>query len=129
MDSCIGDDERIGPMLASHVRKWIVKAAEHEKAAQRARARKEREQAKWINAPADLLRKLAAVHDWEIAHHEERTQAYRRRAAIAAQGYLLDSPDDRMDAQYQRDHGDLIGMARRTGRPRQTEDSWAESSA
>ena len=75
MDSCIGDDERIGPMLASHVRKWIVKAAEHEEAAQKARARKEREQAKWINAPAELLRKLTAVHDWEIAHHEEQAQS------------------------------------------------------
>jgi hypothetical protein len=70
-----------------------------------------------------------AVHDWEIAHHEERARAYRRRASIAAQGYLLDSPDERLDVQYQREHGDLIGMARRTGRLRQTEDSWAESSA
>ena len=39
------------------------------------------------------------------------------------------SPHERLDVQYQREHGDLIGMARRTGRPRQTEDSWAESSA
>ncbi len=92
MDSSIGDDERIGPMLASHVRKWVVKAAEHEEAAQKARARNEREQAKWIKAPAELLRRLTAVHDWEIADHEERAQAYRRRAAMAAQGSLLDSP-------------------------------------
>jgi hypothetical protein len=90
MDSCIGDDERIGPALANDVREWIVKAAEHEEAAQTARARKERERAKWTNAPAELFRKLTAVHDWEIAHHEEQAQAYRRRAAIAARGYLLD---------------------------------------
>ena len=90
MDFRIGDDERIGTMLASHVRKWIVNAAEHEEAAQRARARKEREQAKWINAPVELFRKLTAVHDWEIGHHEGQAQKCRRRAAIAARGYLLD---------------------------------------
>ena len=90
MDFRIGDDERIGTMLGSHVRKWIVKAAEHEEAAQRARARKEREQAKWINAPAELFRKLTAVHDWEIGHHEGQAQACRRRAALAARGYQLD---------------------------------------
>jgi hypothetical protein len=129
LDSGIGDDERIGPMLASHVRKWIVKAAEPEEAAQRARAREKREQAQWINAPAEWLREMTAVHDWEIAHHEERARAYRRRGAIGAQGYLLDSPDERLDAQDQREHGDLIGMARRTGRLRQTQDSRAESSA
>jgi hypothetical protein len=94
-----------------------------------ARARKEREQATWINAPAELHRKLTAVRDWEIAHHEERARAYRRRASIAAQGDLLDSPDERRDVQYQREHGDLIDMARRTGRLRQTQDSWVESSA
>ena len=98
MDFRIGDNERIGTMLASRVRKWIVKAAEHEEAAQRARARKEREQAKWINVPVELFRNLTAVHDWEIAHHEEQAQAYRRRAAIAAQGYLLDTQDERLDA-------------------------------
>jgi hypothetical protein len=128
-DSCEGDDERIGPMLASHVREWIVKAAEHEEAAQNARVRKEREQAKWINAPAELFRKLTAVHDWEIAHHEEQAQAYRRRAAIAVQGHPLDSADERRDAPYQREHSDLIGMARRTCRLRQTPDSRAESAA
>ncbi len=129
VDSCIGDEEHIRPKLTSRVRNWIVKAAEHEEVAQKARARKEREQAGWINAPAEKLRKLTAVHDGEIAPHEERARAYRRRAAIAAQGYLLDSPDERLGVPYQREHGDLIGMARRTGRLRQTEDSWAESSA
>jgi hypothetical protein len=94
MDSCIGDDERIGPVLASRIREWIVKAAEHEEAARNARARKEREQARWINAPVELCRKLTAVHDWEIAHHEEQGRAYRRRAAMAAQGYPLDSPEN-----------------------------------
>ena len=98
MDSRIGDDERIGPTLASHVRKWIVQAAEHEEIAQKARARKEREQAKWINVPLELSRKLAAVHDWEISYHEQQAQAYRRRAALAAQGYLLDTQDERLDA-------------------------------
>jgi hypothetical protein len=104
-------------------------AAQHERVAQNALARKECEQARWINAPADLLRKLTAVRDWEIAHHEERARAYRRRASIAAQGYLLESPDERLDEQFQREHGDLIDMARRAGRLRQTEDSWPESSA
>jgi hypothetical protein len=68
----------------------LGRVAEHEEAAQKARARKEREQAKWINAPAELVRKSTAVHDWEIAQHEGQAQAYRRRAAIAARGYLLD---------------------------------------
>jgi hypothetical protein len=94
----LGDDERIGPTLASHVRKWIVKAAEHEEIAQKARARKEREQAKWINVPVELSRKLTAVHDWEISHHEQQAQAYRRRAALAAQSYRLDPQDERLDA-------------------------------
>jgi hypothetical protein len=47
-----------------------VKAAETEEAAQKACAHKEREQAKWIDAPPELFRKLTAVHGWEIAHHE-----------------------------------------------------------
>ena len=91
-------DSRIGPTLASHVRKWIVKAAEHDEIAQKARARKERERAKWINVPVELSRKLTAVHDWEIAHHEQQAQAYRRRAALAAQSYRLDPQDERLDA-------------------------------
>jgi hypothetical protein len=128
MDSCVGDDEGIGPVLASHARKWITKAAEHEETARRARARKEREQARWSNAPTELLRKLTAVHDWEIAHHEEQSQAYRRRAALAAEDYLVVSADERLDAQYQCEQRDSIGMARRTGRVRQTRDSSAESS-
>jgi hypothetical protein len=98
MDSRIGDDKYIGRTRASHVPKWIAKAAEHEEAAQKARARKEHAQAKWINAPVELFRKLTAVHDWEIAHHEEQAQAYRRRAALAAQGYLLYTQDERLDA-------------------------------
>ena len=102
MDSCIGDDDRIASMLASHVHRWIAKAAEHEELAQNARARKEREQIRWINAPAELLRKWTAVRDWEIAHHEERARAYRQRAAMAAQGYLLDAPDGHVDAECQR---------------------------
>jgi hypothetical protein len=81
MDCSMGDDERIGPLLAGQSRKWIVIAAEHEDAAQKARDRKEREQASWINAPPELLRRLTAVHDWEIAHHEERARAYRARGA------------------------------------------------
>jgi hypothetical protein len=80
------------------------------------------EQARWINAPVELLRKLTAVHDWEIAHHEERARTYRRRASIASHGYLLDSPDERLDLHNQREHADLIGMARRMGRLRQTQD-------
>ena len=46
MNSHIGDDERIGPILASRARKWMVKAAKHEEAARKARARKERERAR-----------------------------------------------------------------------------------
>ena len=63
-----------------------------------------------------MFRKLTAVHDWEIGHHEGQAQACRRRAALAARGYQLDEPDERRDEQYQREYADLIGMARRTGR-------------
>jgi hypothetical protein len=77
MDSGIGNDERIASVLVSHVRKWAMKAAEHEDVAQNARARKEREQVRWINAPAKLVRRLTAVHDWEIAYHQERARTYR----------------------------------------------------
>jgi hypothetical protein len=128
MDSRVGDDERTGPMIASQVRKWTLKAAEHEEAARKARARKEHEQAKWINAPVELFRKLTAVHDWEIAHHEEQARTYRRHAAIAARDCLLDLPEERPDTQHQHDHGGSIGKVRRTGRVRQTQDSSAGSS-
>jgi hypothetical protein len=64
----------------------LGRVAEHEEAVQKSRARKEREPAEWINAPAELFHKLKEVHDWEIAHHEGEGQAYRRRAAIADRG-------------------------------------------
>jgi hypothetical protein len=122
MDFIGSEHELIGPILASHECKWTLTAAEHQEAAEKAQARKKRELAKRINAPAEVLRKLTAVHDWEIAHHERQGRIHRRRAAIAASGYLLDSPDERQDARYQLEHADLIRMAKHTGRLCHTED-------
>jgi hypothetical protein len=52
-----------------------------------------------------------------------RSSKYRRRAEHAAAGYLLHGPDEARDADYSRGHGELIELARKTGRLRQTDES------
>lgn len=117
------DHERIGPILASHERAWSLQAAEHEEGAERARDKKQREMGMHANAPEEARGRMEGVHDAEIARHESQARIYRRRAAHAAEGFLLASPDEVRDAEYQRHHSELIAMAQRTGRMRQSDES------
>jgi hypothetical protein len=48
-----------------------------------------------------------------------------RRAEFAASGFLLDGPDERTDGMDQKSHAELIGLAHRTGRVRQSDESVA----
>lgn len=117
------DHERIGPLLASHERAWSLRAHEHEEAAERAKETKRRVMASQPNIPDEARGRLEGHHDHEIATHERQAKAHRRRAEHAAAGFLLDGPDERTDAEYQKAHAELIGMAHRTGRVRHTEES------
>ena len=100
MDSHSDDKEHVDSKTARSILKWNLKAAEHEEAAQKARERKEREQARWNGLPADFLRKLSSVWDWEITHHVERARVYRQRADGAAKDPLLNSPGEWLDSPH-----------------------------
>ena len=52
-------------------------------------------------------------------------KVFSRRAEHAATGYVLSGPDEVHDVQYQRDHGDTIRLAHRTGRCRHADDTVA----
>jgi hypothetical protein len=119
------DHERIGPILASHERRCTLCAAEHEEHAELARTRKTRELGMHINAPSEARKRMEATHDEAIARHEGQARMHRRRAEHAAAGYLLHGPDEGRDSEYMRANQELIGMARRTGRLRQTDESIA----
>jgi hypothetical protein len=98
MDSYSDDKKHVDTKLVGQIAKWKLKAAEHEEAALKARERKEREQARWNNLPAEFLRRLSAVWDWEIAHHDERARVYRQRVDGFARDQLLDSAGERLEA-------------------------------
>lgn len=116
------DHERIAPLLASHERKWTMAAAEHEEAAEKARTEKHRVLSMQVGIPDEHRRRLEATHDATIRRHASQAKVNRRRAEHAANGYLLHSPSESGDADYMREHSDLIGCAQRTGRMRQTDE-------
>jgi hypothetical protein len=112
----IADHEQFDRVLLSHERGWSNLAAHHEAEAERARDRKRKEIAKWINPPREHLARLEARYNLEIDHHDREGRKYRRRAEFAKQGYVLASPDENKDAEYQKEHRELIAMAMRTNR-------------
>ena len=117
------DHERVGPLLASHERAWTLKAAAHSLAAENARDKKKAALEAHQNAPEEARRKMVAMHDAAIGHHDKQARVHHRRAEHARAGYVLHGPDETSDASYVRDHQGLIDTARRSGRLRQTEES------
>jgi hypothetical protein len=66
---------------------------------------------------------MEMMHDATIAKHESQARIHRRRAEHAAAGYCLHGPDEAQDGEYMQSHQDLMGMARRTGRLRHSDES------
>jgi hypothetical protein len=123
--SMLSDHEKIDGLLRSHERKWTLQAASHEEDAEKARSRKHEAMSAHVNAPDEARSRMSSMHDAEIRGHETKARVCRRRAEHAAAGYLLEGPDETRDADYQRDHADLVAMARRTGRLRASDESVA----
>lgn len=119
---CTSDHEKIGPALASHHLAWTARAAEHDEAAERGRDEKRRVMGKQTGIPDEPRLKLQMAHDAAIGHHEKQARIHRRRAALAGAGYLHHGPDEIGDAMYMKEHADLIGLAQRTGRLRQSDE-------
>jgi hypothetical protein len=112
----IDDHAKIGTVLASYERTFTNRAAHHEAEAERARNRKKAELAKHVRIPDEHRKRLEARYDTEIGHHEREGVKYRRRAEFARAGFVLDSPDEQRDADFRREHGELIKLAERAGR-------------
>jgi hypothetical protein len=119
----LSDHQAIGPILASHERAWSAAAHDHADRAEKARTAKAEDLAKQLRIPEEYRRRLEARHDASIAHHERQAAIHQRRAEYARAGYVLDGPDERTDAVYQKDHAGLIGLARRTARLRYVDDT------
>jgi hypothetical protein len=100
-----------------------LRAHEHAEAAERAKDEMKRELGKHLNAPAEALGRMRGVHEAKIRHHEKQAHVHARRAEFARAGYVVDSPDERMDSEHQRAHAELIAMAHRTGRLRHSDES------
>jgi hypothetical protein len=118
----LDDHERIGPVLGSMERAFSLRAAEHEEAAERAKDDKRKQLAKHINIPMEHRRRLEMAHDATIRHHEEEGAKYRRRSDYLRAGYVLDSPSERRDGDFMRQHHDLVDLARKAGRLRYSEE-------
>ena len=61
---------------------------------------------------------VLAQHDRSIADHERGVATHARRMAWAEEGYLIDGPDERTDAEYARRFGPLQAAAHKAGRVR-----------
>lgn len=120
MSDHLADHERVGPILASYERAWAGEAAQHEEQAEQAKDRKTRAMGQHVNAPPDARGRMEGVYDAQIAKHERQARVHRRRAEHAAAGYVLHGPDESTDADYMRAHQDVIELARKTGRLRQS---------
>jgi hypothetical protein len=119
----ISDHATVGTVFGSMERAFSLRAAEHEEAAERARDDKKRQLGKHVNIPPEHRKRLEMAHDATIRHHEEQGQRFRRRAAYLASGYALDSPSERRDADFVRQHHDLLDLARKTGRLRYSDEA------
>jgi hypothetical protein len=75
-----------------------------------------------LNAPKSRLDALLAEADRHIAGHEKRGRVMARRAEHAEQGFLVSSPDEDMDADLQREHGDFYSAMHAAGRVRRVEE-------
>jgi hypothetical protein len=112
----VSDHERIGPMLASFERASHLKQIEHEDAAERARDDRRSQEDLGQIGGREVGRPAAG-------HHERMARVHARRAEHARDGHLISGPDERTDAEHQRDDAELIRLAHRTGRVLWTDDT------
>jgi hypothetical protein len=120
--SSLNEHDRIDAQLRSHERKFSLSASDHERRAEEIRTKKHRELGQHIGLPDEARGRLESSYDARIRHHERQGAIHRRRATVARAGYLHHGPDEGRDTEYMRDHHELIEMARRTGRLRQTDE-------
>lgn len=102
--------------ISSLERSWTAKAAQHAQAAEASRDRKQREMAATRHAPESARKAMELEHDRRIDHHDRRSRVMARRSEAAKGGYLLMSPDEHNDAEFQRNHSQAIHLAHKCGR-------------
>ena len=87
--------------------------AAHEERERRAQAEESSK-----GAAPHIREALLAQHDRTIAEHERGADTHARRAAWADEGFLIDGPDERTDAEYARRFGPLQAACHTAGRVR-----------
>jgi hypothetical protein len=112
----LDDHARIDAVLGSHAKSWSLRAYSHELAARRAKAAKERDLARHVNAPPEAVARMTAMHDEIIAGHEAEAAKHHERSAYAEAGWLRQGPEELVDAAYRRENSALIQLAERTSR-------------
>jgi hypothetical protein len=117
------DHEKLSGILASLERTFSAAAADASEAAEKARDAKHADLASHHGLTAENRRKIEMTHDQKIGVHDRAARVNQRRAAHARAGYLLHSPTESGDSEYMQKNHEVVDMARRAGRLRQTEEN------
>lgn len=87
-------------------------------AADRERAARAEAEAGHHGAPPHVKHAILAEHDRRIAEHERGIMTHARRQLVAEEGFMLDGPDERTDADHSRRYGSLQAAMHGAGRVR-----------
>jgi hypothetical protein len=107
--------------LKSYERACEIRAHEHDESAESVRAERARHDAYNRGAPPHVRADQERAYERRIAEQVHGAAVSRRRAAYAKQGFMLSSPDESTDAEYQTTHGSLFRAMIQAGRVRFSE--------
>jgi hypothetical protein len=117
------DHEKLSAILASLERTFSAAAADHAEQAERARDAKHQDLSRQHGVTEENRRRIEMTHDAKIAGFERQASIAQRRAAHCRAGYLLHSPSEAGDPAYMLANHEVVEMARRIGRLRQTDEN------